>query len=129
MSYQADIHAALAGSATIAGITGGRIFADVCDQDAAAPYLVYQVVAVRGETAHDGSRGIEFPTIQFSCWAKTKAQCIDLAAKVNTLLDGKTLPGQSDISMLFSSSFGTYESDTKLFGEILEYSAATNSNT
>lgn len=129
MSYQADIHNALKSSSAIVGLTGGRIYADVCDQDAEVPYLVFQVISTRGETAHDGSRGIEFPTIQFSCWAKTKSAAVTLSAKVNSLLDGRTQTGASGISMIFSNAYGTYEADTKLFGEILEYSAATNTNT
>ena len=128
MSYQSDTYQALVSSATISGMTGARIYADVADGNAAAPYLVYQVISTGGETTHDGDRSIEFPLIQFSCWAASKAQAIALASAVNALLDGNTLAGASGVSFQFSNQFGQYEPETKLFGEILEYRAATTTN-
>jgi hypothetical protein len=128
MSYQADIYAALAANATLAGLVATRIFPDVADGTAVAPYIVYQVVSTAGETPHDGDRNLEFPLIQFSCWAQSKSSAIALASAVNTVLDGKTLAGSSNVSLQFSNQFGTYESETKLFGEILEYRAATTTN-
>jgi len=128
MSYQANIYTALAANATLAGLVATRIFPDVADGTAVAPYIVYQVVSTAGETPHDGDRNLEFPLIQFSCWAQSKAGAIALASAVNNVLDGKTLAGSSNVSLQFSNQFGTYESDTKLFGEILEYRAATTTN-
>jgi hypothetical protein len=128
MSYQSDIITALAAASSITTLVSTRVYADVADGSAAAPYLVYQVISTNGETTHDGVRNLEFPTIQFSCWATSKAGAIALASAVNAVLNGKTLAGTSGISFQFSNQFGTYESDTKLFGEILEYRAAANKN-
>ena len=128
MSYQLNIMTALAAASTITDIVGTRIYADVADGSATAPYLVYQVITTTGETTHDGVRNIEFPLIQFSCWATGKAAAIALASAVNALLDGNTLAGSSNISFQFSNQFGQYDIETKLYGEILEYDAATNTN-
>lgn len=128
MSYQSDMTAALAAAAPITAIVGTRIFADVADGSTAAPYLVWQVISTAGETTHDGNRGIEFPLIQFSCWASGKAAAIALASAVTGALDGNTLAGASNISFQFSNQSGTYEPDTKLFGEILEFRASCNTN-
>jgi hypothetical protein len=128
MSYQSDLASALGAASTINAIVGQRIFADVADGSTAAPYLVYQVISTGGETTHDGNRNLDFPLIQFSCWAAGKAAAIALASSLNTLLDGKTLAGASGLTFQFSNQFGTYEADTKLFGEILEYRASCNRN-
>jgi hypothetical protein len=128
MSYQSDTYTALTGNATIAGIVATRIFPEVADGSAAAPYIVYQTITTSGETTHDGVRNIEFPLIQFSCWATSKGGAIALASAVNTVLDGNTISGSSNVSFQFSNQIGIYDPDTKLFGEILEYRAATNTN-
>lgn len=128
MSYQSDLYAALVATTSITDLVGTRIFADVADSSAVAPYIVYQVVSTRGETTHSGSRDIEFPTIQFSCWAKTKAAAIAIASALNAAVDGATIEGDSNLSMIFSNQLGNYDPDTKLFGEVIEYSAATNTN-
>lgn len=128
MSYQSDLYSALSGEASITAIVGSRIYADIADASATAPYLVYQVTSTSGETTHGGTRDVEFPSIQFSCWATGKASAIALASALNTFLDGATIAGSSDLSLVFSNQFGQYEPDTKLFGEIIEYQAATNTN-
>jgi hypothetical protein len=128
MSYQSDLTTALAAAAGITGITGTRIYADVADGSTAAPYLVWQVISTGGETTHDGVRNIEFPTIQFSCWATGKAGAIALASAVNAVLDGNTISGSSGLTFQFNNQFGTYDPDTKLFGEILEYRASCSIN-
>jgi hypothetical protein len=128
MSYQSDLTTALAAASTITAIVSTRIYADVADGSTAAPYLVWQVISTGGETTHDGVRNLEFPLIQFSCWATGKVGAIALASAVNAVLDGKTISGSAGLTFQFSNQFGTYESDTNLFGEILEYRAATNKN-
>lgn len=128
MSYQSDLTTALAAASTITAIVSTRIYADVADGSTAAPYLVWQVISTDGETTHDGVRNLEFPLIQFSCWATGKAAAIALASAVNAVIDGNTIAGSSALTFQFSNQFGTYEADTKLFGEILEYRATSNTN-
>lgn len=128
MSFQSDIYTAITGNGTVAGLVGTSIFPDVADGTVSAPFIVYQVVSTDGETTHDGVRNIEFPLVQFSCWSTTKASAISLAAAVNDVLDGKTISGTANASFTFSNQFGNYDSESKLFGEILEYRAAANTN-
>ena len=121
MSYQSDIYTALTGASAITALVSTRIYADVADGSATAPYLVYQFISAGGETTHDGERDTEFPLAQINCWASGKAAAITLADAVRTLLEGNTIAGDSASSFQHSNRFGTYEPDTKLFGEILEY--------
>lgn len=128
MKYHSETFTAISQATTIEAIVGSRIFSDVADGSAAAPYLVYQFVSTTGDTTHDGTRQVEFPLIQFSCWATTKAGAIALADAVDALLDGNTIAGDSAASFQFQNRFGEYEQDTKLYGEILEFRMAAKIN-
>ena len=128
MSHQSDIYSALTNNGDVFALVDSRIYADVADGTAVPPYIVYQVISTRGTTTHDGDRNLEFPLYQFSCWAAGKAGAIALASAVNTALDGITHGGSSNVTTTFSGQSGTYEPESKLFGEILEYQAATNKN-
>ena len=128
MSYQADIMTTLTTDSGIAAIIAGRVFADVADGSTATPYLVYQVIGTSGETTHDGNRNLEFPSVQFSAWANTKAVAIALASAVNAALDGQTLAGSSNLSLTFSDQNGTHDPESNLYGEILEFRGACNRN-
>ena len=136
MSYQSDIYTALTSAApgllpsnaALRSLVGTSIFPDVADGTVAPPFIAYQIISTSGETLHDGTRNIEFPLVQFSCWAITRANAIALASALNTILDGNTIAGTSAAIFMFSNQQGEYESDTKLYGEILEYRVATNTN-
>ena len=119
---------AITGDGTVSGLVDDRVFPDVADGSAVAPFVVYSNPSTDGDTTHDGGREIEFPLVQINCYATTKAAAITLANAINSVLDGNTISGTSTTSFQFSNRFGTYESDTKLFGEILEYRAASNTN-
>ena len=128
MSYQSDIYTALAVSGAVFNIVGNRVFPDVADGSAVAPYVVYQTISTISETLHDGTRTIEFPNIQFSCWAKTRAAAIALGSALDSILDGNTIAGSSDATFTFSGVSSSYDPESKLYGEIREYTAHTNKN-
>ena len=119
---------AITGDGTVSGLVDDRVFPDVADGSTVAPFVVYLNPSTDGDTTHDGVREIEFPLVQINCYATTKSAAITLANAINSVLDGNTISGTSTTSFQFSNRFGTYESDTKLFGEILEYRAASNTN-
>lgn len=124
MSYQGDITDAIEADSTLSALIGDRVFADVAPSTAAAPYVVFQTISGRGETTHDGVRNLGFPLIQFSAWAATKAEAIAVADAINTLLDGNTLDGDSEVTFQYSNDYGTHDAETNLFGEIREYRAS-----
>ena len=122
MTYLTDLYSALAGDTAITASVSNRIYLDIAPSTTAAPFLVYQVISTRSTTLHNRTRNLEFPSIQFSCWAKTKLEAVNLANSVLFLLDGCQPIGTSEISFVFSNQSGDYESDTKLFGERVELS-------
>ncbi len=128
MSYQSDIFTALTGDATLTGLVGDRVWADVADGTDATPYVVYQVISTIGETTHDGARDIEFPLIQVSAWANTKAESIAVASAVSRAIEGKELTGYSEATFIFDNQQGDHDPETNLFGEVLDYRGACNRN-
>lgn len=128
MSYQSDIKSAFAAASTITALVGTRVYADVAPGEAAAPFIVYQTIATSGTTTHDGERNLEFPLIQFSCWAATKAEVIAIASAVNTLLDGNTISGSSGITFRFSGQNSSYDPESRLFGEMIDFTGACAKN-
>lgn len=128
MSYQSDIKSAFAAASTITTLVGTRVYADVAPGEAAAPFIVYQTIATSGTTTHDGERNLDFPLIQFSCWAATKAAAIAIASAVNTLLDGNTIAGSSGITFRFSGQNSSYDPESRLFGEMIDFTGACAKN-
>jgi hypothetical protein len=124
MSYQGDITAAIEANATLSGLIGNRVFADVAPSSATVPYVVFQTISGRGETTHDGVRNLGHPLIQFSAWAATKVQATAIADAINTLLDGNIIAGDSEATFQYSNDYGTHDAETNLFGEIKEYRAS-----
>jgi len=78
MSWQSDIVKAILTDSALCAIIGENIFADVANGNTPAPYIVYQQISKIGETNFSGTRPVIFPLVQFSCWAKTKSDAIDL---------------------------------------------------
>jgi len=128
MSYQEDVYTTLTTDSRIAALVGDRVWADVADASTAAPYIVFQTITTGGETAHDGGRDVEFPLIQFSAWANTKAEAVQLGNTINTVLEGQTLLGYSGVSFRYSDRRGQHDGKTNLFGEILDYIGASKLN-
>jgi hypothetical protein len=128
MSYQSDINNAVAASSTLYGLIGNRFFWDIADDDATAPFLVAQTISTDGETCHDGTRDWEFPLIQFSAWAATKAESIEIGSAIKRDLEGVELMGASRVSLSYSGTNSTRDQETKLYGEIIDYRASTLTN-
>jgi hypothetical protein len=125
MSYHSDLYSALSSSIALSDLVGDRIFPDVADASAKAPYIVYSIISTGGETTHDGKRDIEFPSIQITAWATGKSESISIMDAVVSLLDGKTVTGESGLTLMFSNRHGSYDAEERLFGEILELSASS----
>lgn len=124
MSYERDIYQAVRSCAPVWSAIGGRFSWDIADADSDAPYIVAQTISDNGPTTHAGERGATFPTVQFSCWAKSKSQAVKIMDDFRKGIEGRNLPGESVVSLTFSSRFSTYESETRLFGIQCQYNGA-----
>ena len=121
MSYHTDITTAILASTALSAVIGDRFFWDVADGSAVAPFLIAQTISGNSDTTHDGDRSLLFDLIQITAWAKPKLAALSLAAVMKTELEGVTLPGTSGASLTYAGGQSTYDPETKLSGEIIEY--------
>ena len=128
MSWQSDIVSAILTDTALCAIIGENVFADVAPGNTPAPFIVYQQISESGETTFDGIRNVTFPLVQFSCWAKTKSNAIDLVSKLRTAIEGRNLTGDSNASLAFSNQNSTRDQQTKLFGEMVDYRVSCLTN-
>ena len=128
MSWQTDMRLALIGSPALNAIIGNNVWETVADSATSVPYVVFQTVSTGGQTTHDGDRSLEFPSLQIVAWANTAEISRDVTNKIHAVLDGKTLVGGSMTSFQFNGQSSTYDYESRLYGEIIEYLAATNRN-
>jgi hypothetical protein len=124
VSYEADIYRAVQECVPLWSAIGGRFQWDIADSTVAPPYIVAQTVSDDGETTFSGTRGASIPTIQLSCWARSKAQAVEIAKIFRDNLEGYDLPGESKTSLGFDSRTSTFDTDARLFGIILRYRAS-----
>lgn len=128
MSWQADIYAAVQASNALVALIGNRFSWDIADGSTVAPYLVAQAISGSGTTDHGGKRELSFPLIQITAWAATKAAAIAVIATVKNELEGINLPGPANVSLAYAGEQSTYDRESKLYGEIIEFRASCNTN-
>ena len=128
MSYESDINNAIMAADDLTALIGDRFSWDIADASTVAPYIVAQTISDGTETDLGGSRNMAMPLIQFSCWAKTKAEARAVMRQFKADMEGIELPGDSGVSLGFSNENSTYDSQTKLFGLIYDYRASVANN-
>lgn len=125
MNYIEDITAAILASAPLTAIIEDRFSWDIADGSTAAPYIVAQQVSDASTGDLSGVHDFALPLIQFSCWAKTKVSAFSLAETLRTEIGGKDLAGASNTSLGFAGRSSTFDSETGLFGDIIEFRASS----
>ena len=128
MSYQSDIYGSLTSCLPLMVLATGGVFWDVADGSTAPPYLIIQTISGNSETSFDGDRSLCFDLIQITAWAKPKSAVVEIAAILRRDIEARTLPGTSQATLIYTGGQSTYDPETKLSGEIIEYrvSAFTN---
>lgn len=125
MNYIEDITNAILASDPITDIIGDRFSWDIADGETVAPYVVAQQISDSSTGDLSGVHDIAFPLIQFSCWAKTKTEAITLAETLRTGIGHMTLNGPSLTSLNFAGRNSTFDDETGLFGDIIEFRASS----
>lgn len=101
-----------------------NLFPDVAPSGQAAPFFVWQEITGGGSSQHDGPCDVSNPIIQYACWAGKRSLANEGREILKDLLSSKVLPpDEYDIAFTYSNELSTYDSETKLFGAILELRA------
>jgi len=121
MSYQSDIYDAILACEPLTDRIGERVSWDVADGTTVAPFMVLQTISPLSQTTHDGDRSVCFDLIQVSIWATGKSTALAIAAIFKTELEGRELGGESELSLSYAGGSSSYDVETKLFGESIDY--------
>lgn len=100
------------------GLVGGRVFPSVLPLDHVFPAMVYSTVGVDPHNTICGSADAEEVRIQLDIYAKTLAEILTLRSMAIAAVEG------AFESVIRTNDFDGYESDTKLFRRIIEFSIA-----
>lgn len=131
MSYQIDIDAAILANEPLASAIfksealGHGFFWDIADGSMTVPYIVAQTISDQGTGDLSGVRDMEFPLIQFSCWAATKQAAVALTRLLKTAIEGQNLPGDSNTSLGYAGTLSNFDPETGLYAELIEYRASS----
>ncbi len=130
MSFKTDIFDAISASEALAelGIEPVKFSWGIAVGAPAAPYIVAQVISGNGETDFDGARDVSFPLVQFSCWASSAVEAEAIMKVFSVEMEGRNLPGDSNTSLGYAGENSTYDSTTRLYGEIRDYRVSANTN-
>jgi len=82
------LYALLSADATITGLVSTRIYPILAPQNAALPYVTYQVAASRHVHSLDGSSGLAFASVQINCNAASYSVAKAIAEAVRQELQG-----------------------------------------
>ena len=80
MSIESTLFAALDGDATLTALLESRIFPQVAPDNAAVPYITYQLIATEAHNVLNGAPGSERKLLQVNCISKSYSQAKDMAA-------------------------------------------------
>jgi hypothetical protein len=117
MLIETDIRAAILSAAP------NRVFPDVAPSPILAdsnpdPFVVYQVIGGIGRRRIESADSLKMYRVQFSCYAKTRILCSNLAILVESGLNSAT----SFKAVALNEPISTYEDEVGLYGCMQDFS-------
>ena len=103
------VYGILNANSGVTDLVGTRIFPEIAEQEAATPFIVYQLLSVDPEDTHDGPSKLDEVRFEFLCYADTYDTAADVGVKVRAALDRVS---------------GTYNGDTAKCSSSLSASSA-----
>lgn len=87
MNVGKAIYYLLSNAESVTNIAGTRIYPELAEQEAVAPYAVYQIVSVNPDDTNDGPAVIDEVVVDILCVAESYNEAADLATAVRASLD------------------------------------------
>ena len=87
MNVGKAIYYLLSNAESVTNIASTRIYPELAEQEAAAPYAVYQIVSVNPDDTNDGPAVIDEVVVDILCVAESYNEAADLASVVRSALD------------------------------------------
>jgi hypothetical protein len=101
MNLRESLYRRLVDDAGVSAIAGTKVFPLVADQDAAAPFVVYQIIAGAREHTMVADSGPQSALVQVASWSTTHTGALELAAAVSVCLKdfSGTLGGSGGVTV------------------------------
>lgn len=112
MPLAADLFAVLNGATAAAD----RVYPVEADQNAIAPFIVYQRISSDPVSSLNGNSGLDSVRVQIDCYAQTNEQAWTMARAVRTALNG-----QSFKPLLLTESDAPPDPSTRLYRVTQDY--------
>jgi hypothetical protein len=88
VSVEQTLYDTLRNDATVAGLVSTRIFPQVAPDNAATPYIVYQVIGNDPHNTLAGAPNSEQKTVQVGCISNTYSEAKDIAVACKAAING-----------------------------------------
>ena len=123
MNVGKAIYYILSNATSVTDICGTRIFPEVAEQEAARPFVVYQITSVSPDDTNDGPAVIDEVSIDCNCIAETYNQAADLASVVRAALDRVrgTYNGVNIESIQFTNLDTAVDDDPRRYAQYLTF--------
>jgi len=98
MSIESTLFAALNNDATLTALVGSRIYPQVAPDNAAVPYMTYQLIATEAHNKLSAAPGSERKLLQVNCISNSYAEAKSMAEASKAAINGTVgyLNGEGD---------------------------------
>ncbi len=117
------IYGILSANSGVTDLVGTRIFPEIAEQEAATPFIVYQLQSVAPEDTHDGPSKLDEVRFEFLCYADTYDTAADVGVKVRAALDrvSGTYNGVNVESVQFNDVDIEIEYQPRRYSQVLKF--------
>ena len=117
------VYGILSANSGVTDIVSTRIFPEIAEQEAATPFIVYQLQSVDPDDTHDGPSKLDEVRFEFICYADSYNQAADLGEKVRGALDrvSGTYNGVNVESVQFNDVDVNIEYDPRRYSQVLTF--------
>ena len=117
------VYGILSTNSGVTDLVSTRIFPEIAEQEAATPFIVYQLQSVDPEDTHDGPSKLDEVRFEFICYADTYDTAADVGVKVRAALDrvSGTYNGVNVESVQFNDVDINIEYDPRRYSQVLTF--------
>ena len=117
------VYGILSANSGVTDLVSTRIFPEIAEQEAATPFIVYQLQSVAPEDTHDGPSKLDEVRFEFLCYADTYDTAADVGVKVRAALDrvSGTYNGVNVESVQFNDVDIEIEYQPRRYSQVLKF--------
>ena len=99
----------------LTALIGDRVYAVTADDEATAPYCVYEQVSGGKRYTHGGYAGLQRPRMQVTCYASTYEVAKDISVQVTAAMESWPAASVLVGSAFQQNEIDLYDNDTGLY--------------